>query len=66
MEGATSQEHDLERMIRANARLTGQLLTPAVIADTANWVAEMHKRAIPDARMTQVEMHGAQCAGQTS
>ena len=26
--GATSQEHDLKRMIRANARLTGQLLTP--------------------------------------
>ena len=37
--GATSQEHDLERMIWANARLTGQLLTPAVVADTANWVA---------------------------
>ena len=37
VEGATSQDHDLEQMIRANARQTGQLLTPAGIADIANF-----------------------------
>ena len=63
---ATSQEHELEQMIQANARLTGQLPTPAVVADTADWVAEMHRQAIPGARMTQMEMVHSVLVGLTN